>query len=241
LKLDNVVVTCKSHMQRLSKMECQEIKKLLNPYLDGILDKETSSLVKEHITHCSDCRKAYLELKEIISGLNLLAEQSQRIPDSLQQNIMNKIMQQEVQIETNWMDKLKKGLSFPRISFRIAGTAVAATAAMFFLAFTFIFNAPTTSPLCSAEVQFSLALGDRENHVVAIAGDFNDWNHESNLLDDSDKDGVWTGTLTLEPGRYKYMFVLDGKEWVPDPNALRYVKDGFGNRNSILEINSCSG
>jgi hypothetical protein len=36
------------------------------------------------------------------------------------------------------------------------------------------------------------------------------------------------------------MFVLDGKEWVPDPNALRYVNDGFGNRNSILEINSCS-
>jgi hypothetical protein len=36
------------------------------------------------------------------------------------------------------------------------------------------------------------------------------------------------------------MFVLDGEKWFPDPNALRYVKDGFGNRNAILEINNCS-
>ena len=237
-------------------MNCKEIKKLLNSYIDGILDKDTSTQIKAHLESCSDCRKEFLELKELISSLNILSTQSRPAPETLTQSIMTKITQEKIEIQSSWINNLKKQisisiLSFPRLSlsfprrresifsFRLAGS-LAATAAIIFFAFTFIFNMPATSPVCSAEVQFSLKLGDKENHVVAIAGDFNGWNHENNLLGDSDGDGIWTGTLKLEPGRYEYMFVLDGKEWVPDPNALRYVNDGFGNRNSILEINSCS-
>ncbi|MEA2022021.1 MAG: zf-HC2 domain-containing protein [Candidatus Caldatribacteriota bacterium] len=237
-------------------MNCKEIKKLLNPYIDGILDKDTSTQIKKHLVSCPDCRKEYLEIKEIISSLNILSSQSRPAPATLTKSIMTKITQEEVEIQSSWIDNFKKQisipiLSFPRLSlsfprkresifsFRLLAP-VAATAAIIFFAFTFLFNMPATSPVCSSEVQFSLKLGDKANHIVAIAGDFNGWNHENNLLEDSDGDGIWTGTLKLEPGRYEYMFVLDGKEWVPDPNALRFVNDGFGNRNSILEINSCS-
>ncbi|MCK4309023.1 MAG: isoamylase early set domain-containing protein, partial [Candidatus Atribacteria bacterium] len=90
------------------------------------------------------------------------------------------------------------------------------------------------------EVQFSLKISDGKTHTVAIAGDFNGWNPQANILKDSDGDGIWTGTLKLEAGRYEYMFVLDGEKWFPDPNALHYVKDGFGNKNAILEINNCN-
>ena len=244
-------------------MNCKEIKKLLNPYIDDILDKDLSKQIEKHLKSCSECRKEYLELKEIISSLNTLSTQSRPAPVTLTQSIMTKITQEEVEIQSSWIDNLKKrisipilsfprlSMSFPRLSmsfprkresifsFRFLAS-LAATAAIIFFAFTFIFNIPSTSPVCSSEVQFSLKLGDKANHIVAIAGDFNGWNHENNLLEDSNGDGIWTGTLKLEPGRYEYMFVLDGKEWVPDPNALRYVNDGFGNRNSILEINSCS-
>jgi hypothetical protein len=220
-------------------MNCKEIKKLLNPYIDGILDKDTSTQIKTHLESCPDCRKEYLELKELISSLNILSTQSQPAPETLTQSIMTKITQEKIEIQSSWIDNLKKRITVPRLSFRLAGTAIA-TAAIIFFAFTFIFNIPSTSPVCSSEVQFSLKLGDKANHIVAIAGDFNGWNHKNNLLEDSDGDGIWTGTLKLEPGRYEYMFVLDGKEWVPDPNALRFVNDGFGNRNSILKINSCS-
>jgi len=237
-------------------MNCKEIKKLLNPYIDGILDKDTSTQIKAHLASCPDCRKEYLELKDVISSLNILSTQSRPAPVILTQGIMTKITQEEVEIQSSWINNLRKQisipilsfpslfLSFPRrresiFSFRLAGS-LAVTAAIIFFAFTFIFNIPATSPICSSEVQFSLKLGDKANHIVAIAGDFNGWNHENNLLEDSNGDGIWTGTLKLEPGRYEYMFVLDGKEWVPDPNALRYVNDGFGNRNSILEINNCN-
>ena len=235
-------------------MNCQKIKKLLNPYIDKTINADTARQVDEHLKSCSACNKEYQSLKEIITSLSSLS--TQPAPTDFTKNIMAKISQKEIQIQTSWMDRIKKQisipslsfpllpLSFPRkwesiFSFRLAGAA--ATAALIvFLAFTYIFNTPDTYPICSAEVQFSLKINDSKTHTVSIAGDFNGWNPQANLLEDPEGDGIWTGTLKLEPGRYEYMFVLDGEKWFPDPNALRYVKDGFGNRNAILEISNCN-
>ncbi len=70
---------------------------------------------------------------------------------------------------------------------------------------------------------------------VAVAGDFNAWTPQL-ALSDADGDGVWTGRLALKPGVHHYMFVIDGSQWTTDPNADRYVDDGFGNRNAVLVI-----
>ena len=242
-------------------MNCQKIKKLLNPYIDQALDASTVQQVDEHLKSCPACNKEYQRLNKIITSLNSLS--TQPAPADFTQNIIAKISQEEIQIQSSWMDHLKKRisipslsfrplfLSFPRLflsfprkresifSFRLLGAAAAA-AVFVFLAFTFIFNTPNTPSICSAEVQFSLRINDNKAHTVAIAGDFNGWSPQANILEDSDEDGIWTGTLKLEPGRYEYMFVLDGEKWFPDPNALRYIKDGFGNKNAILEINNCN-
>jgi len=218
-------------------MNCQKIIKLLNPYVDQVLDAESIQQVEEHLRSCPTCQDEYLRLKEMVASLNLLPQVS--TPQNLTQNIMTKISQEEIQIQSSWIDHLRRQISFPRLSFRLVGSAAAAALVVFF-AFTFIFNTPDTSPICSAEVQFSLRVGDSKAHTVAIAGDFNGWNPQANILEDLEGDGIWTGTLKLEPGRYEYMFVMDGEKWFPDPNALRYVKDGFGNKNAILEINNCN-
>ena len=218
-------------------MNCNKIIKLLNPYIDQTLDAESTQTVEEHLKSCPTCREEYLKLKQVVSALNSISPQP--APADFTQNIMAKISQKEIQIQSSWLEHLKRQLSFPRLSFRLAGAAAAAALAVFF-AFTFIFNTPVTSPICSAEVQFSLRINDNKTHTVAIAGDFNNWDPQANILEDSEGDGIWTGTLKLEPGRYEYMFVMDGEKWFPDPNALRYVKDGFGNKNAILEINNCN-
>lgn len=218
-------------------MNCQKIKKLLNPYIEQALDADTARQVDEHLKSCSTCNNEYQSLKEIITSLNSLSPQP--TSRTFTQNIMAKISQKEMQIQTSWIDRIKKQVSIPQFSFRLVGAVAAATLIIFF-AFTFVFNTPDTAPICSAEVQFSLKINDSKAHTVAIAGDFNGWNPQANILEDPEGDGIWTGTLKLEPGRYEYMFVLDGEKWLPDPNALRYVKDGFGNRNAILEINSCN-
>ena len=215
-------------------MECQKIKKLINSYIDQTLETETAQQVEEHLKVCSVCREEYLKLKEVVSSLESLFPKE--APTDLTQNIMAKVSKEEIQ--TSWIDYFKSRISIPRPSFRILGAA--ATAIFVFFIFAFIFNAPDTPSICSAEVQFSLKLNDSKAHIVAIAGDFNGWNPQANLLEDPDGDGIWTGTLKLEPGKYEYMFVIDGEKWLPDPNALRYVKDGFGNKNAILEINNCN-
>jgi len=218
-------------------MNCQKIKKSLNPYIDKTLDADMAKQVEGHLKSCSACREEYLKLKQVVSALNSISPQP--APENLTENIMAKISQEDVQIQSSWMDLLKKRISIPRFSFRLIGAAAVAALVVFF-AFTFIFNAPDTSLICSTEMQFSLRISDNKAHTVAIAGDFNGWNPQENLLEDPEGDGIWTGTLNLEPGRYEYMFVLDGEKWFPDPNALRYVKDGFGNKNAILEINNCN-
>ena len=228
-------------------MNCKKIIKLLNSYIDKTLDADIAQQVDEHLKICSACRKEHLKLKQVVSDLNSIS--TQQAPADFTKNIMAKISQKEIQIQSSWMDKLKRrisipSLSFPRkwesiFSFRLLGAAAAAAVFIFFT-FTFIFKAPDTPSICSAEVQFSLKVNDGKAHTVAIAGDFNGWNPQVNLLEDLEGDGIWTGTLKLEPGRYEYMFVLDEEKWFPDPNALRYVKDGFGNKNAILEINNCN-
>jgi Glycogen recognition site of AMP-activated protein kinase len=70
---------------------------------------------------------------------------------------------------------------------------------------------------------------------VALAGDFNDWETDM-VLEDRNGDGVWRGRVPIQPGIHKYMFVIDGTEWVTDPDAERYSDDGFGNRNAVLAV-----
>jgi 1,4-alpha-glucan branching enzyme len=69
---------------------------------------------------------------------------------------------------------------------------------------------------------------------VCLRGDFNGWSAGADCLERSgDK---WTIRLALSPGRYKYAFVLDGRRWMPDPNAFLYEDDGFGTKNSVLIV-----
>jgi hypothetical protein len=70
---------------------------------------------------------------------------------------------------------------------------------------------------------------------VTIAGDFNGWDSRRSPLRRSGS-GLWTITLLLKPGRYAYMYVVDGRQWVADPFATELVDDGFGAENAVLEV-----
>ncbi len=72
-------------------------------------------------------------------------------------------------------------------------------------------------------------------HRVAVAGSFNKWDDDSHMLT-KQKDGVWTISIPLKPGEYSYMFIVDGKAWVTDPDAETYRDDGFGNRNAVVRV-----
>jgi AMP-activated protein kinase-like protein len=71
---------------------------------------------------------------------------------------------------------------------------------------------------------------------VTLAGSFNDWQSDGVQLARNMETGVWTGTVPLRPGEHQYMFVIDGVEWIPDPDAHAQVDDGFGQTNSVIVV-----
>jgi hypothetical protein len=74
-----------------------------------------------------------------------------------------------------------------------------------------------------------------EAKQVAVAGTFNKWKTDADLLTRGEN-GYWTISIPLKPGDYSYMFVVDGKAWVTDPNAESYRDDGFGSQNAVLRV-----
>lgn len=82
-----------------------------------------------------------------------------------------------------------------------------------------------------------LILHQPEADSVAVAGDFNGWNPERTRLQRAEG-GLWTVTVLLKPGRYHYMYVVDGRQWIADPLTSERSFDGFGAQNAVLEIDS---
>lgn len=222
-------------------MNCQKIKNLLQLYIDNALTFGEKQLVEEHLEGCSVCRTELKSLSATVKLIKFLPEVS--TPPDFTQNIMAKISQEKIQIQSSWMDRLKKQVSIPQFSFRFAGAA-AITALFVFLAFTFLFNPsslPSQNEAVAQQVEVTFTISGINANQIAVAGDFNGWNTNSNQLEDPDGDGIWIGKMQLEPGRYEYMLVVDDGKWVTDPNAKVYSNDGFGSKNAVLFINNSDG
>lgn len=95
-----------------------------------------------------------------------------------------------------------------------------------------IINEPTSE---SQTVLVRFAIAAPAAQSVALAGDFNGWDPAQIRLQRG-ADGHWAGAVSLPPGVYQYMFVVDGERWVADPSAAESLDDGFGQRNSLVRI-----
>jgi hypothetical protein len=122
--------------------------------------------------------------------------------------------------------------------------AAAATAASLLLASGFWLGRVSAPPIpateavappVDAEVLVRLVLIEPAARSVAIVGDFNGWDPGQSPLERRDN-GLWSTTLALPPGRYHYMFLVDGSEWLADPLAGETSLDGFGAQNSVLTV-----
>lgn len=90
--------------------------------------------------------------------------------------------------------------------------------------------------LLSGRVYITFELDAPEAEHIELVGSFNGWIPGEILLKDSNKDGRWKVTVPLNEGRHEYMFIVDGKTWIADPRSTHYRPDGFGRKNSVLEI-----
>lgn len=71
----------------------------------------------------------------------------------------------------------------------------------------------------------------RSAKSVQIAGQFSDWQPVEMKRG---RDGEWQTIIELEPGRaYEFRYLVDGRQWVNDPAADRYVPNPFGAENCV--------
>ena len=92
---------------------------------------------------------------------------------------------------------------------------------------------PTTADVVAQlQVPYTLDLDAPGASRVEVVGSWSGWEPEPMEA----RGAHFTVSLMLEPGRYEYMFLVDGKEWRPDPRAPLSHDDGFGHVNSVLNI-----
>jgi hypothetical protein len=52
-------------------------------------------------------------------------------------------------------------------------------------------------------------------------------------------DGKWQTTVDLEPGKsFEFRYLIDGSRWENDWAADRYLRNEYGNENSVIETPS---
>ena len=75
---------------------------------------------------------------------------------------------------------------------------------------------------------------------VSLVGDFNDWDPAATPMERTPTGGTWTVVVPLNAGRHEYAFVVDGKQWLPDPSAPLAPVDGLGAPNSVVLVRGSS-
>ncbi|MBI5573158.1 MAG: hypothetical protein HY919_01220, partial [Elusimicrobia bacterium] len=106
----------------------------------------------------------------------------------------------------------------------------------FFICVICIFNLCT---LCFSKtlVKFVYGPGGKVVQKVSLAGSFNNWYKDANILK-KENDGKYSTEILLNDGLYFYKFVIDDNQWIEDPLADKTLRksDGYGGFNSAVFV-----
>jgi len=191
-------------------MNCKKTRLIIDEAIDNRAAGMDPAAVS-HIKACKGCA-GYRDLW--LPGMDFAPVKA---PAGLAERVMERV----------YLEKMKPAAGFFAGHFFKYVAASAVTASVVLVVFARLYLVQTTIP-----VTFKIANEDAAS--VALAGDFNDWQSDKILL--KRKGDVWEATVRLKPSRYQYMFVIDGERFVPDPEANMYADDGFGHKNSVIDI-----
>jgi len=205
----------------------EKLKSLLGP---DFTEDEMKALLKEDPTFLASADSLAIYFRKI----------HQEVPPPLSPDFAQRVFNR-IQAPSFW-ERIRESL------FTLRGLSLAGGLAVAILAATIVlprFFSKTTFPgLALREGTGShqekvfyvrFALKNPRAHTVSVAGDFNQWNETPLTLADA-REGLYTVELPIPSGTYSYAFLVDGKRWIADPTADRVVDDGFGNKNSLINL-----
>lgn len=72
---------------------------------------------------------------------------------------------------------------------------------------------------------------------VNLVGEFNEWDTAATPMRRHRSDSNWKTTLELETGkRYRFRYLIDGKEWLNDWHADDHVENPYGTHDSVIDL-----
>jgi hypothetical protein len=206
-------------------MNCKEWLELFQTWLTGhwLPEKDMGELpgtLKDHANVCKACntrlKSAQLLLKK--PGLTVMGF-NDTAPAGLSEKITRHILDNRIRTR------------YGKYSWIFVPLAAAALIMItFFFTLTFFTGNEST-------ITIHLMIEVPGASTVSVVGDWNGWNPGIDMLKDPEGDGIWEIKLRLDKNNeYRYQFLINGREWVPDPASPVQVDDGFGGINSVLEI-----
>jgi 1,4-alpha-glucan branching enzyme len=95
---------------------------------------------------------------------------------------------------------------------------------------------PTKRPAKPKTVKVTFTLpAEVDATKVALCGEFNNWSADDIKLS-RNGNGGWGTTIDLEPGAYRYRYLLDGQRWENAWDADGYVANPYGGDDSVLIV-----
>ncbi len=209
-------------------MKDEELKFLKELMGEGFRQDECERLLEEDplLAHAAS------ELSDLFRGL-----QNSPIP-LLNDEFTSRVMER-IQKPSWWFRLQEMFLSWKTLGWATAG-AVAVLAGLYWGPRLFKNSTEREFPSPSAQAPFfekiyqvRFTLKEPRATLVSLAGDFNRWNPIPLI---QEQDGTFAVSLVLKEGTYSYAFLVDGKKWVADVTADRIIEDGFGNKNSVINL-----
>ena len=97
-------------------------------------------------------------------------------------------------------------------------------------------NVTKTSPVISADGKVTFYYFEPAAKSVSLAGEMNGWDSKATPFTYNDEAGYWSVEQELTPGAYEYKFVLNGGEWITDPE-----NENERNGNSVFYVSGLKG
>ncbi|MBI5017079.1 MAG: zf-HC2 domain-containing protein [Deltaproteobacteria bacterium] len=208
-------------------MSCRDAEALWVARADGTLTADDEERLRAHSASCASCAGVERGLTLLEYALDGFADEAPEPPPYLKTRILARL--DEASTPRRWA--LGRFLTSRRL-------LAVSTACLAFFAGLLVREIHRVN-------EWALGSGSREvvlqyqsptAGLVTLAGDFNGWGRDGRSVRVEREGDRWLFRVRVEPGRYQYAFVVDGKKWLPDPQAPGIIPDGFGGVNSLLYV-----
>lgn len=200
-------------------LTCRDVEVMLQDYLDGYLLPSQREILEAHIRDCDSCRSLLTDLGRIDDRFEGIGEVE--VPAHLTRSILDAIP-----IRAYAPSPLSQALRY----------AAVPVVAFFLVAAGFLLKGRYFLKSVTGEREVEVVFTAPAASSVALVGDFNGWDPHQNRMVRATHEGLWRTRVKLHPGVYQYSFVVNGTVWEKDPQAKKYLADGFGGENSVIIV-----